>query len=136
MTITTDHSLKRYRATRLHDELGVVMAKAWQQLSGPPLQEVVEGVGGILLHQDLISVAPDLQTGQRDPDVQRTVELKGTQDRRLGSSFLVLKRSLLEGGQRSEVSPSPPGWPRPSCGTRWSCCSSDSSETEKHKSFN
>lgn len=52
------------------------MAKAWQQVSGSPLQEVVEGVGGTLLHPDLIAVAPDLQTSQRHADVQRTVELK------------------------------------------------------------
>lgn len=70
----------------LHDQLGVVMVKAGQQLSGSPLQEVVEGVGGTLLHPDLIPVAPDLQTGQRHADVQRTVELKQTEERRLGSS--------------------------------------------------
>ncbi len=62
------------------------MAKTRQQLSGSPLQEVVEGVGGALLHPDLITVAPDLQTGQRDADVQRTVKLKGKKKRRLRAS--------------------------------------------------
>lgn len=56
------------------------MAEAWQQVSGSPLQEVVEGVGRTLLHTDLIAVAPDLQTGQRHADVQRTVELKQEED--------------------------------------------------------
>lgn len=65
------------------------MAKARQQLSGSPLQEVVECVGGTLVHTDLIPVAPDLQTGQRNADVQRTIELKETEDRRLGSSSTV-----------------------------------------------
>lgn len=78
------------------------MVKAWQQLSGSPLQEVVEGVGGTLRHPDLIVVAPDLQTGQRHPDVQRTVELKETGERRLGSSSAAdLKRFTETGG--SEV---------------------------------
>lgn len=71
-------------AALLHDELGVVMAKTWQQLSASPLQEVVEGVGGTLLHPDLIPVAPDLQTGQCNADVQRTVELKQTDTSQLG----------------------------------------------------
>lgn len=52
------------------------MAKAWQQLSAPPLQEVVERVGGAPLYPDLIAVAPDLQARQRHPDLQRPVELK------------------------------------------------------------
>lgn len=52
------------------------MAKARKQLSGPPLEEVVEGVRRTLLHSDLVTVAPDLQTGQRHTDVQRTVELR------------------------------------------------------------
>lgn len=59
-----------------HDQLGVVVAKAWQQVSRSPIQEVVEGVGGALLHPYLVSVAPDLQAGQRHPHVQRTVELE------------------------------------------------------------
>lgn len=99
----------------LHDELGVVMAKAWQQLSGSPLQEVVEGVRRTLFHPDLISVAPDLQTGQRHPDVQRTVELEQTEETRLGSVVAAELHRLAVTG-RSEVSPSPPGWPRPACG--------------------
>ena len=69
----------------LHDELGIVMAKTWQQLPGSPLQEVVEGVRGTLLHPDLVSVTPDLQTGQRHPYVQRTVELEQREERQLGS---------------------------------------------------
>lgn len=68
----------------LHDELGIVVAKTWQQLSGSPLQEVVEGVGGTLLHPDLIPVTPDLQAGQRNANVQRTVELKQTDMSQLG----------------------------------------------------
>lgn len=72
-------------AALLHDELGVVVAKTWQQLSGSPLQEIVEGVGGTLLHPDLIPVTPDLQTGQRNADVQRTVELEQTDMSPLGS---------------------------------------------------
>jgi len=58
-----------------HDELGVVVLEAGQQLSGPPLQEVVQGLRGTLLHADLVPVGPDLQTGQRHADVQRPVEL-------------------------------------------------------------
>lgn len=43
----------------IHDQLGVVMAEAWQQLPGSPLQEVVEGVAGTLLHPDFVPVTPD-----------------------------------------------------------------------------
>lgn len=64
----------------LHDELGVVVAKAWQQLSCSPLQEVVEGIGGTLLNSDLIAVIPDLQACQCHTDIQRTVELKHRKD--------------------------------------------------------
>lgn len=93
-------------AVLLHDELSVVVTKAWQQLSGSPLQEVVEGVGGTFLHRDLIAVAPDLQTGQRNPDVQRTVELKQTEERRLGSSSTAHWNGLwLQEGQRSQSHP-------------------------------
>lgn len=60
----------------LHDQLCVVVAKARQQVPGSPLQEVVKGVAGTLLHLDLVAVAPDLQAGQRHADVQRPVELK------------------------------------------------------------
>ena len=74
------------------------MAKARQQLSGSPLQEVVEGVSGSLLHPDLIPVVPDLQTRQRNADVQGTVELKRSEERR---SALHPQRRLtsVPGGQ-------------------------------------
>lgn len=103
-------------AVLLHDELRVVVAKARQQLSGSPLQEIVEGVGGTLLHPDLIPVAPDLQTGQRHPDVQRTVELKQTEERRFFLCSRFTGFTVTRGGQRTQFSPSPPGWPRPACG--------------------
>lgn len=44
----------------IHDELGVVVTEAWQQLSTPPLQEVVEGVGGVFFHLDLVPLTPHL----------------------------------------------------------------------------
>lgn len=74
------NALLRTAAALLHDELGVVVAKAWQQLSRSPLQEVVEGVGGTLLNSDLIAVIPDLQARQCHTDIQRTVELKHRRD--------------------------------------------------------
>lgn len=90
------------------------MAKARQQVSGPPLQEVVEGVGGTLLHPDLVAVAPDLQTGQRHADVQRPVELK--QEVEVVSVRFYRHGGRSDGDRKSEVSPSPPGWPRPAGG--------------------
>lgn len=70
------HQDNRRSEKHVHDQLGVVMAQARQQVPGSPLQEVVQRVAWTLLHTDLIAVAPDLQTGQRHTDVQRTVELK------------------------------------------------------------
>lgn len=60
----------------LHDELGVVVAKPGQQISGPPFQEVVEGTGGFFLHADLILVTPNLHTSQRHAHIQGTVVLE------------------------------------------------------------
>lgn len=60
------------------------MAKARQQVSRSPIQEVVERVRGALLHPDLIPVTPDLQAGQRHPHIQRTVELE--EERLFGSA--------------------------------------------------
>lgn len=124
--------IQSHVAALLHDELGVVVAKTWQQLSGSPLQEVVEGVGGTLLHPDLIPVTPDLQTSQRNADVQRTVELKQTEERRLGSSSTADLLVYWEVRGHFGVSPSPPGWPHPACGRLWSYCSSGNSETVKN----
>lgn len=87
------------------------MAKAWQQLSAPPLQEVVERVGGAPLHPDLIAVAPDLQARQRHPDLQRPVELKQ-------SGAVLLDRTGPERAGPERDSPSPPGWPRPGADTQ------------------
>lgn len=89
------------------------MAKAWQQVSGPPLQEVVQGVGRALLHADLVAVAPDLQTRERHADVQGAVELKQEEE-----AAQVRCCGVTEAGcdRKSEISPSPPGWPRPACG--------------------
>lgn len=74
------------------------MAKARQQLSGSPLQEVVEGVSGSLLHPDLIPVAPDLQTGQRNADVQGTVELKVRRETLSSSSTAAFNRRTRRSG--------------------------------------
>ncbi len=94
VNIMINHSeavIQIHVAELLHDELGVVMAKTWQQLSGSPLQEVVEGVGRTLLHLDLITVAPDLQAGQCNPHIQRPVELKQTEE---VGSVLLLQHTL------------------------------------------
>ena len=52
------------------------MAKAGEQLPGPPLQEAVQGVGGAFIHLDLVLVAPDLQPCQSHAHVQGSVELQ------------------------------------------------------------
>lgn len=79
----------------LRDELGVVMAKPRQQISGSPFQEVVEGVGGIFLHADLILVTPDLHTSQRHAHVQGPVVLKGRG--KVAGLFLCGGRGLIGG---------------------------------------
>lgn len=51
------------------------MAQAGQQLAGAPLQEAVERLRGVLVHRDLVLVAPDLQTQQSHAYIERSVKL-------------------------------------------------------------